>query len=248
MICVLNFYVCACIQTGNGCAVMRWAATWCPKPKGWAEVILSLRSLDEMPGTQRYKAMEIKPYKNCSSWKVPIFDFIPLLFWLAYVHEICHSQNFESLKPLMLDIQLTMTSAFQSSNSETSTCSPEHAAGSCTSQCAVGSCSPASAGDSSELAGPTMVSYLQINRILKQAHFQSLQSRGRTQRHTMTWCVPPSAAREPGSSRHIRASHADSLRSALPAHLQLLWNLTVLLICGWRPVPGHVSGGGSSFR
>uniref|UniRef100_A0A3Q4B8P1 Uncharacterized protein n=1 Tax=Mola mola TaxID=94237 RepID=A0A3Q4B8P1_MOLML len=73
-----------------------------------------------------------------------------------------------------------------SSSSSSAWKGPEHAAGSCTSQCAVGSCSPASAGDSSELAGPTMVSYLQINRILKQAHFQSLQSRGRTQRHTMT--------------------------------------------------------------
>ncbi|KAM6913800.1 protein VCF1 [Lycodopsis pacificus] len=65
----------------------------------------------------------------------------------------------------------------ESSNSETSS-SPEHAAGSCGSQCAVGPCSPLGYGDSSELAGPTtLVSYLQINRILKHAHFQSLQSR-----------------------------------------------------------------------
>lgn len=66
----------------------------------------------------------------------------------------------------------------QSSNSESSSniSSPEHAAGS---QYAVGPCSPLSSSNSSELAGPTNpVSYLQINRILKEAHFQSLQSRG----------------------------------------------------------------------
>uniref|UniRef100_A0A671YVM5 Uncharacterized protein n=1 Tax=Sparus aurata TaxID=8175 RepID=A0A671YVM5_SPAAU len=55
---------------------------------------------------------------------------------------------------------------------------PEHAAGSCTSQCVVGPCSPLSVSEASELAGVTNpVTYLQINRILKQAHFQSLQSR-----------------------------------------------------------------------
>ncbi|XP_022066607.1 uncharacterized protein LOC110962855 [Acanthochromis polyacanthus] len=69
----------------------------------------------------------------------------------------------------------------ESSNSESSSSisSPEHAAGSCSSQCAVGPCSPLSTGKSSESFGPTNpVSYLQINRILKEAHFQSLQSRG----------------------------------------------------------------------
>ncbi|XP_074512675.1 uncharacterized protein LOC141781064 isoform X2 [Sebastes fasciatus] len=65
-----------------------------------------------------------------------------------------------------------------SSESSSSISSPEHAAGSCSSQCAVGPCSPFSFGDSSELAGRmSLVSYLQINRILKHAHFQSLQSR-----------------------------------------------------------------------
>ncbi|XP_039681655.1 protein FAM104A isoform X1 [Perca fluviatilis] len=67
-----------------------------------------------------------------------------------------------------------------SSNSESSSSisSPEHAAGSCSSQCVVGPCSPLSSGDSPDLARPTnLVSYLQINRILKHAHFQSLQSR-----------------------------------------------------------------------
>uniref|UniRef100_A0A3P8S011 Uncharacterized protein n=1 Tax=Amphiprion percula TaxID=161767 RepID=A0A3P8S011_AMPPE len=76
---------------------------------------------------------------------------------------------------------LMLISAFQSSNSESSSSisSPEHAAGSCSSQCAVGPCSPLSTSKSSELVGPTNpVLYLQINRILKEAHFQSLQSRG----------------------------------------------------------------------
>ncbi|XP_034567158.1 protein FAM104A [Notolabrus celidotus] len=69
----------------------------------------------------------------------------------------------------------------ESSNSESSSSisSPEHAAGSCGSRCAVGPCSPLSASDSSELAGSTNpVSYEHINHILKQAHFQSLQTRG----------------------------------------------------------------------
>ncbi|KAM8723737.1 protein FAM104A [Acanthopagrus latus] len=68
----------------------------------------------------------------------------------------------------------------ESSNSESSSSisSPEHAAGSCTSQCVAGPCSPLSVGEASEPAGVTNpVTYLQINRILKQAHFQSLQSR-----------------------------------------------------------------------
>ncbi|XP_035470573.1 uncharacterized protein LOC118288506 isoform X1 [Scophthalmus maximus] len=70
----------------------------------------------------------------------------------------------------------------ESSNSESSSSiisSPEYAAGSCSSRCAVGPCSPLSSGESSDPAGPTsLVSYLQINRILREAHFQSLQSRG----------------------------------------------------------------------
>ncbi|XP_047428360.1 uncharacterized protein LOC124998177 [Mugil cephalus] len=67
----------------------------------------------------------------------------------------------------------------ENSNSSSSISSPEHAAGSCSSHCAVGPYSPLCFSNSSELAGPTnLVSYLQINRILKEAHFQSLQSRG----------------------------------------------------------------------
>lgn len=77
----------------------------------------------------------------------------------------------------------------ESSNSESSgISSPEHAVGSCSSQCAVdslgsqsapGPCSPVSSADSSELAGPiNLVSYHQINSILREAHFQSLQNRG----------------------------------------------------------------------
>ncbi|CAN9505670.1 unnamed protein product [Ophioblennius macclurei] len=68
----------------------------------------------------------------------------------------------------------------ESSNSESSSIlsSPEHAAGSCGSQCAAGPCSPLSSGYSSEPAGSTdPITYLHINRILKEAHFQSLQSR-----------------------------------------------------------------------
>uniref|UniRef100_A0A3Q0QTD3 Uncharacterized protein n=1 Tax=Amphilophus citrinellus TaxID=61819 RepID=A0A3Q0QTD3_AMPCI len=66
----------------------------------------------------------------------------------------------------------------ESSNSESSSSisSPEHAAASCISQCAQGPCSPLSAGNSLEPTNP--VSYLQINRILKEAHFQSIQNRG----------------------------------------------------------------------
>uniref|UniRef100_A0A3Q3MVP6 Uncharacterized protein n=1 Tax=Mastacembelus armatus TaxID=205130 RepID=A0A3Q3MVP6_9TELE len=76
---------------------------------------------------------------------------------------------------------VTKSSQCCSSNSESSSniSSPEHAAGSCSSQCVVGSCSPLSSGESSELAAPTNLgSYLQINRILREAHFQSLQNRG----------------------------------------------------------------------
>ncbi|XP_063326737.1 protein VCF1 [Pelmatolapia mariae] len=66
----------------------------------------------------------------------------------------------------------------ESSNSESSSSisSPERAAGSCVSQCAQGPCSPLSVGNSFEPTNP--VSYLHINRILKDAHFQSLQNRG----------------------------------------------------------------------
>uniref|UniRef100_A0A668RIS5 Uncharacterized protein n=1 Tax=Oreochromis aureus TaxID=47969 RepID=A0A668RIS5_OREAU len=71
-----------------------------------------------------------------------------------------------------------LISAFQSSNSESSSSisSPERAAGSCVSQCAQGPYSPLSVGNSLEPMNP--VSYLHINRILKEAHFQSLQNRG----------------------------------------------------------------------
>lgn len=145
---------------------------------------------------------------------------------------------------------LMMTSAFQSSNSESSSSisSPEHAAGSCGSRCAVGPCSPLSSGDSSELAGPTnLVSYLQINRILKEAHFQSLQSRGHLRD---TWwlnvLLSATSGLSPwGMSEHHMLNHFTQL---FPTHLQLLWYLTALHICGWRPTPGQVSGGCSSFK
>ncbi|XP_054616685.1 protein FAM104A [Dunckerocampus dactyliophorus] len=68
----------------------------------------------------------------------------------------------------------------ESSNSESSLSSPEHASGSCSSsRCAAGPCSPLSSSESSDQGGPTQPgSYLHINRILREAHFQSLQSRG----------------------------------------------------------------------
>lgn len=68
----------------------------------------------------------------------------------------------------------------ESSNSESgsSLSSPEHAAGSCSSRCAAGPGSPLSSGYSSEPTGSTdPITYLYINRILKEAHFESLQSR-----------------------------------------------------------------------
>lgn len=69
---------------------------------------------------------------------------------------------------------------FQSSLSESSISPPEHAAASCTSRCVADPYTPISSSDSSDLTAPRdTTSYLQINRILKQAHFHSLQSRFR---------------------------------------------------------------------
>lgn len=68
----------------------------------------------------------------------------------------------------------------QSSLSESSISPPEHAAASCTSRCVADPDTPISSSDSSDLTAPRdMASYLQINRILKQAHFHSLQNRFR---------------------------------------------------------------------
>ncbi|KAL0993489.1 hypothetical protein UPYG_G00108710 [Umbra pygmaea] len=80
----------------------------------------------------------------------------------------------------------------ESSNSEISAISsPDNAVGSSSSSqcasdslggaqlCAPGPCSPLSSVLSSEQAGPTnVISYHQINRILREAHFESLQCRG----------------------------------------------------------------------
>lgn len=51
------------------------------------------------------------------------------------------------------------------------------------------------------------------------------------------------------SLRHAGAPHADSLHSALPTHLQLLWSPTALTYL-WmkRSALGQVSGGDSSFK
>ncbi|XP_056871674.1 protein FAM104A [Takifugu flavidus] len=68
----------------------------------------------------------------------------------------------------------------ESSLSESSISHPEHAAVSCTSRCDADTYTPTTSSDSSDLAGPRDTpSYLQINRILRQAHFHSLQSRSR---------------------------------------------------------------------
>lgn len=67
----------------------------------------------------------------------------------------------------------------ESSNSETSSSSissPEHMAASSSSRCP---CSPSSPTETSDLGRPSnLVSYQNINRILREAHFQSLQCRG----------------------------------------------------------------------
>lgn len=80
----------------------------------------------------------------------------------------------------------------ESSNSETSSSisSPEHLAASCSSRCPVGPSSPLSLTETSDLGGPSnLVSYQYINRILKEAHLQSLQYRGQI-RDTTPSCPP----------------------------------------------------------
>ncbi|XP_077353211.1 uncharacterized protein LOC144002118 isoform X2 [Festucalex cinctus] len=63
------------------------------------------------------------------------------------------------------------------SNSSSSLSSPEQASGSSSgSRCAAGPCSPLNSGDSCD----PPASYLHINRILREAHFQSLHSRCQT--------------------------------------------------------------------
>jgi hypothetical protein len=95
----------------------------------------------------------------------------------------------QSVFLLMLECHYLL---IQLSNSESrGISSPDHAVGSSSSsQCALdslsgaqpyapGPCSPLSSALSSELADPTnLVSYHQINRILREAHFESLQCRG----------------------------------------------------------------------
>uniref|UniRef100_A0A3P8YAI5 Uncharacterized protein n=1 Tax=Esox lucius TaxID=8010 RepID=A0A3P8YAI5_ESOLU len=90
------------------------------------------------------------------------------------------------------DSEVSSSTSNKSSNSETSAISsPDNASGSSSSsQCASdslggaqprvpGPCSPLSSCLASELAGPTdLASYHQINRILREAHFESLQCRG----------------------------------------------------------------------
>ncbi|XP_030645827.1 protein FAM104A [Chanos chanos] len=81
----------------------------------------------------------------------------------------------------------------ESSSSDSSgISSPEHVAGgsNSSSQCAVDNmgalnahspCSPLNTTQSTEQSGPmSLVSYHQINRVLREAHFHSLQSRGQS--------------------------------------------------------------------
>ncbi|KAM8824603.1 uncharacterized protein ACB058_020816 isoform 1-T1 [Synchiropus picturatus] len=56
--------------------------------------------------------------------------------------------------------------------------SPGHAAEGFASPCVIGPSSPLHCGDSAKAGSPKPESYLQINRILKEAHLHSLQSRG----------------------------------------------------------------------
>ncbi|XP_057717154.1 protein FAM104A [Corythoichthys intestinalis] len=62
----------------------------------------------------------------------------------------------------------------ESSNSSSSLSSPEHASGS---RCVAGPCSPLG----SVVPGDPPASYLHINRILREAHFQSLHNRCQVQ-------------------------------------------------------------------
>ncbi|CAL9693267.1 unnamed protein product [Knipowitschia caucasica] len=78
----------------------------------------------------------------------------------------------------------------ESSSSEANISSPEHLVAGSSSQCAVGPCSPSSSTETTtvgHLLNP--LSYQDINRILKEAHFQSLHCRA-MQRDTHQLCLP----------------------------------------------------------
>lgn len=133
----------------------------------------------------------------------------------------------------------------ESSNSESSSSisSPEHAAGSFSSQCVVGPCSPLSSGDSSELAGPSnLVSYQQINRILREAHFQSLQSRCQLRDTVWPSVVSATSLLSPSSmSEHHMLNH---FTLPYPSPVKMVSSVLYLSVNGdvshiWR---------GSSFK
>ncbi|XP_072299367.1 protein VCF1 [Eucyclogobius newberryi] len=80
----------------------------------------------------------------------------------------------------------------ESSNSETSSSisSPELLVAGSSSQCAVGPCSSLTSTETADMGRPSdLVSYQHINRILREAHFQSLQCRG-LHRDTHQLCLP----------------------------------------------------------
>lgn len=127
----------------------------------------------------------------------------------------------------------------ESTNSESNSniSSPEHAAGSCSSQCVVGPCSPLSSVDSSELASSTnLESYLQINRILKEAHFQSLQSRG--QLRDAQWpnvLLSSPRGLHPWSSESLHSAHPHPSPVTVKSHSSTyLWMETSSWSGIWR--------------
>ena len=192
---------------------------------------------------RRYSCLELlwlNPFPTLSSPAVYIAHILVCMLVVQDAHLLYWTRFARTL--------LKLTSAFQSSNSESSISSPEHAAGSCSSRCAVGPCSPLSSGDSSEVAGPTdQVSYLQINSLLREAHFQSLESRGHL-RDTWWLYVDLSAAGGPRPWSMLEHHMLNHFTRLFPTHLRLQWNLTALHVCGWRPAPGQLSGGCSSFK
>ncbi|KAK7939786.1 hypothetical protein WMY93_003112 [Mugilogobius chulae] len=86
------------------------------------------------------------------------------------------------------------------SETSSSISSPEHLVAGSSSQCAVGPCSPLSSTETSDAGRPSsLVSYQHINRILREAHFQSLQCRGLhrdTNQHTHTFRQWPFTAKD----------------------------------------------------
>lgn len=86
--------------TGNGSAVagVRRMATWCPKQKGRAEVILCLLSPAEMPSTLRYTFGNINPEETAGP--LLLDQFLKVKFCTAVVrtHVINYPKHSIELK------------------------------------------------------------------------------------------------------------------------------------------------------